>query len=197
MGRSVQLDVIRAFAILLVIGAHIKIASPGGILGSITEVWQQWGRHGVPLFFALSGYLVGGMLISEMRLNGSIDIKRFLIRRGLKIYPAYFVLLAYLVIMPTLKGTATTPALLSDYWPNAFFIHNYVGQNPAGYTWSLAVEEHFYLALPFLLLLLVKFGLALWIAPLCLLAPLAGTVARLVSAASGDPYLHVFPNSVE
>jgi peptidoglycan/LPS O-acetylase OafA/YrhL len=195
-GRSVQLDVIRAAAILLVIGAHLTIATPVGIVGLIAGIWHEWGGFGVPLFFTLSGYLVGGLLISELRRRGSIDITRFLIRRGLKIYPAYFVFLAYLVAMPTLKATVTLPTLFSDYWPNVVFLQNYIGPNPAGHTWSLAVEEHFYLTLPFLLLAFIRLRLWRWIALLCLLAPLVGTLARMISAALGDPYIHNFPSTM-
>jgi len=196
--RSVQLDVLRAVAILLVLGGHISIslAKPGGIVGSIAWMWRQWGAFGVPLFFTLSGYLVGGLLISEFRRHGQIDIARFIIRRGLKIYPAYFVFLAYLVTMPTLKGEAPLSTLLSKYWANILFLQNYIGPNPAGHTWSLAVEEHFYLTLPFLLLAFVRFGRMTWIAPLCLLAPFVGTVVRTISAAAGDPYIHNFPSTM-
>ncbi|MFH0296484.1 acyltransferase [Bradyrhizobium sp. 31Argb] len=190
--RSVQLDVIRAFAILLVIGAHLLVAAPDdGIIGSFAWAWHEYGGFGVPLFFTLSGYLVGGLLISEVQRHGSIDIRRFLIRRGLKIWPAYFVFLGYLVAMPILRGRASLHDQLADYWPNALFLHNYVGPNPALHTWSLAVEEHFYLALPFLLLAIVRLGLMRWIAPLFLMAPVFTTLLRVAYAASGDPYMAV------
>ncbi len=186
--RSIQLDVMRAFAILLVIGAHFRFAAPDGVVGALAYVWHEWGGFGVPLFFTLSGYLVGGLLITEMRTRGGIDVGRFLIRRGLKIWPAYFVFVAYLVAMPLAKG-ASLRELLSDYWPNALFINNYIGPNPALHTWSLAVEEHFYLALPFVLLALIRIGWSAGIAPLCLLAPLAWSVLRAGCAVFGDPYL--------
>lgn len=188
-GRSVQLDVIRACAILLVIGAHLKIAVPDGFVGSIAWAWHEWGGFGVPLFFTLSGYLVSGLIISEVRRHGSVKVGRFLIRRGFKIYPSYFLFLGYLITMPFLKGTATLSELFSDYWANALFLQNYIGPNPALHTWSLAVEEHFYFALPLMLLALIRFGLWPLIAPLCLLAPLAGTVVRIFCAVSGDPYI--------
>lgn len=186
--RSIQLDVIRALAILLVIGAHFKFSAPDGVVGTVAYVWHEWGGFGVPLFFTLSGYLVGGLLISEMRNHGGIDVGRFLIRRGLKIWPAYFVLLAYLFAMPLLKGVPFGE-LVSDYWPNVIFVNNYIGPNPALHTWSLAVEEHFYLALPFVLLALIRFGGVALIAPLCLIAPLVWTVLRAICALTSDPYL--------
>jgi peptidoglycan/LPS O-acetylase OafA/YrhL len=182
--------VVRAIAVLLVIGAHLRMPTPDGFVGSFAWAWHEWGGFGVPLFFTLSGYLVSGLLITEVRRHGSINVGRFLIRRGFKIYPSYFVFLGYLVAMPLLKGTSTLPDLLSDYWANALFLHNYIGPNPALHTWSLAVEEHFYFVLPLLLLVLVRFKLWQWIAPLCLLAPVYGTIVRLACAALGDPYLY-------
>jgi peptidoglycan/LPS O-acetylase OafA/YrhL len=195
--RSVQLDLLRAVAILLVVTGHavLKIAKPDGIAGSIAGILGDFSYFGVPLFFTLSGYLVGGLLISEFRRRGKIDIKRFLIRRGLKIYPAYFALLAYLVIMPALKGTVPLSTLVDEYWANVFFLQNYVGSNPAGYTWSLAVEEHFYLTLPLILLAFVRLRLMPWLSTLCLLAPIAGIAVRTISAAVGDPYIHNFPST--
>lgn len=107
----------------------------------------RMGRIWRSTFFSLSGYLVCGLLFIEMRNSGTIDVSRFLIRRGLKIWPAYFAFVAYLVAVPLVKGTATISSLVSDYWPNVLFLNNYIGPNTALHTWSLAVEEHFYLLL--------------------------------------------------
>ena len=65
--RSVQIDVVRACAILLVMGAHLRFEEPDGIMGSIAWAWHEWGGFGVPLFFTLSGYLVYGLLLVENR----------------------------------------------------------------------------------------------------------------------------------
>jgi peptidoglycan/LPS O-acetylase OafA/YrhL len=166
--RSVQIDVVRACAILLVVGAHLRFQEPDGIMGSIAWAWHEWGGFGVPLFFTLSGYLVCGLLLVEKRSSGTIDVGRFLIRRSLKIWPAYFAFVAYLVAMPLLKGTATLSSLMSDYWPNIVFLNNYIGPNPALHTWSLAVEEQFYLLLTAFLVAFVRMGKTSWIAPLFL-----------------------------
>ncbi|MDR6304501.1 peptidoglycan/LPS O-acetylase OafA/YrhL [Nitrobacter vulgaris] len=187
--RSVQIDVVRACAILLVMGAHLRFEEPDGIVGSIAWAWHEWGGFGVPLFFTLSGYLVYGLLLVENRNSGTIDVSRFLIRRSLKIWPAYFVFVTYLVAMPLLKGTATLSSVMSDYWPNVLFLNNYVGPNPALHTWSLAVEEQFYLLLAAFLVAFVRMGKASWIAPLFLLAPLIWSAFRAICALAGDPYL--------
>jgi peptidoglycan/LPS O-acetylase OafA/YrhL len=151
---------------------------------------------GVDLFFVLSGFLIGGLLIRELERHGSIDITRFLVRRGLKIYPAYFVFIAYLILVPTAKALASGSgwaATLADqwtkYWPNLLFLQNYVGSNPAGHTWSLAVEEHFYLLLPFALVALAATGRIRLLIPLCLVAvPALLLGLRTLSVWSGDAY---------
>jgi peptidoglycan/LPS O-acetylase OafA/YrhL len=189
------LDFLRGLAILLVIGRHLEMPRPGGPLGAAADLWFTIGWLGVDLFFVLSGFLIGGLLISEHQKYGRINVGRFLFRRGLKIYPPYFVFLAYLILMPTLKairagsdGWATFAVEWGRYWPNLLFLQNYVGTNPAGHTWTLAVEEHFYLALPFALAALVSLGrmrnlpaLAASLVPICL-------ALRFLSVWTNDPF---------
>src|SRR5882762_10148526 len=132
--RLKRLDVLRAFAILLVLGSHKETAS----------IWMKTGWVGVDLFFVLSGFLVSGLLFSEYQKVGKLRIKRFLIRRGLKIYPPFYTLLLATVCLVAVLGNNSIPGkvLLSE----GLFVQNY---GPAfwGHTWSLAVEEHFYLLL--------------------------------------------------
>src|SRR6478672_2080696 len=94
--RLPQIDLLRAVAVLLVIGNHSAICPPeiSVFLNKITTVWNRGGWTGVDLFFVLSGFLVSGLLFDEYRKSGGIDFKRFLIRRGLKIYPAFWLMLA-------------------------------------------------------------------------------------------------------
>ena len=108
--------------------------------------WQPFGWVGVDVFFVLSGFLVGGLLVKEWRVKGRIDSKRFLIRRGFKIWPQYYLF----IFLALLTGHRT----IRDLWGNLVNIQNYVGG--IAHTWSLAVEEHAYL---FILLCLV---LAFW-----------------------------------
>lgn len=194
--RNLQLDVLRGVAILLVIGRHLELPRPDGLVGFLSNVWYTIGWLGVDLFFVLSGFLIGGLLLAEYQKHGRIDVGRFLVRRGLKIYPPYFVFIAYLVMMPTAKAivgggdawlTFKQESVL--YWPNLLFLQNYVGTNPAGHTWTLAVEEHFYLTLPFALLLLVAMGRMRWLVPACLLAvPIALLILRSLSVWMEDPF---------
>jgi peptidoglycan/LPS O-acetylase OafA/YrhL len=132
MNRNRNLDALRGIAILLVIGRHTYYSS----------LWHNIGWAGVDLFFVLSGFLVGGLLFAEFSRAGRIDIRRFYLRRGLKIWPAFYVLLGVSLV------AGSHPS-----WPEALFFQNYLIPVPERvHTWSLAVEEHFYLLLPILLL---------------------------------------------
>ena len=130
--REIELDFLRGIAILLVLDFH----SPAPLLTLIFGA-KNPGWAGVDIFFVLSGFLVGGLLIKEWRLRGRADGRRFLIRRAFKIWPQYYVFLLFLV----LRHHAT----LYDLRGLLLNIQNYVG--PFTQMWSLAVEEHTYLFL--------------------------------------------------
>lgn len=151
--RLMQLDVLRGVAILMVLFRHAIV--PYYDAGPLQNVMLYVGRigwTGVDLFFVLSGFLIGGLLFKEIRKTGKLDVKRFFIRRGLKIWPAYFIFLAaVLVIDGTQQGFGRA---FQSLIPNLVHLQNYLG-TPRGITWSLAVEEHFYLALPLFLLLVI------------------------------------------
>lgn len=155
--RLIQLDILRGLAIMLVIGRHVYLQPQNaGSLGRWTRYWFELGWTGVDLFFVLSGFLVGGLLFKEWRLNSSLDVKRFLIRRGFKIWPPYLIYIvfatAWYVVMGTF-GSAKSALLLM--LPNFLHLQSYV-LTPLPHTWSLAIEEHFYLALPFVLLICIN-----------------------------------------
>jgi len=140
--REIELDFVRGIAILCVVDFHSPyhlLFRPLLLLG-----FPHFGWFGVDLFFVLSGFLVGGLLIKEWKLQGRIDGRRFLIRRGLKIWPLYYVFLVAMLF--------TVHRHIPGLWSNFLNIQNYVGG--IGFTWSLAVEEHAYL------LLILCFGIA-------------------------------------
>jgi peptidoglycan/LPS O-acetylase OafA/YrhL len=153
--RMIQLDVLRGVAILAVLGSH-AVVNPyqAGMLKNPAKIWEQIGGSGVDLFFVLSGFLVGGLLMVELRHRGRLDVRRFIIRRAFKIWPAY-----YAFIVGSLIVDALSMGWRASFWlylPNLLHVQNYFGANPRSHTWSLAVEEHFYLALPLLLWLLTR-----------------------------------------
>ena len=150
--RLVPLDVLRAVALLLVLGRHLPEFAPGGLplgFAELARVWQRGGWMGVDLFFVLSGFLISGLLFREHSETGRIRIGRFLIRRGFKIYPPFYFLLGAITLLAAVQGTAI-PA--GSWWSEALFVQNY-GPAFFPHSWSLAVEEHFYLLLPLLLAL--------------------------------------------
>lgn len=131
--RLKQLDVLRAVAVLLVLCSHVHSFD-----------WlQRCGWIGVDLFFVLSGFLVSGLLYSEYKKYGSLSPKRFLVRRGLKIYPAFYTfVIGSVILMLLTRMKIPLDLLLAEI----LFVQNYYG-GLWGHTWSLCVEEHFYLLL--------------------------------------------------
>ena len=150
--RLVYLDVLRALAILLVLGRH-RPADEFGSPSIALNAWFKVGWVGVDLFFVLSGFLIGGLLFNEFRRRSHISIARFYLRRMFKIWPAYF---SFLIICTLIFRRAGT--LSASFWEtryNWLHLQNYLG-TPYGQTWSLAVEEHFYLVLPLLLFMAMR-----------------------------------------
>jgi peptidoglycan/LPS O-acetylase OafA/YrhL len=141
--RNKRLDILRSIAVLTVIVHH----------GGVSPFFTRVGWIGVDLFFVLSGFLISGLLFSEHKKRKSIDLKRFFIRRGLKIYPAFYV---FLILTGAISYfVVRTHSSAAEYLAEVFFVQNY-WHGAWDHTWTLAVEEHFYIFLPLLLLLLTK-----------------------------------------
>ena len=126
----------RCLAVLLVIAQHMNT-------GKVTFGWA-----GVDLFFVLSGFLISGLLFTEYKEQGSVNVGRFYLRRGLKLYPSFYVMLAATAVLDPLLGQSHG---VSQYLGELFYVQNYAGWIWP-HTWSLAVEEHFYFLLPLLLM---------------------------------------------
>ncbi|MFP5378144.1 MAG: acyltransferase family protein [Acidimicrobiia bacterium] len=193
--RNLQLDVMRGVAILLVIGRHLDLENPSGPLGGVSWLWHRIGWIGVDLFFVLSGFLIGGLLLSELDRHGRLDVRRFLVRRGLKLYPPYYVFIAGLIVLPAVKVAVRGGDVLARlhdqfflYWPNLAFLQNYVGASPAAHTWSLSVEEHFYLLLPFTLLVLAATGRARWMLHVAVVAVPLVLLVRVLAIWTDNRY---------
>lgn len=137
--RLRQLDFLRGLAILLVLLRHQQLF----------EFTSRIGWIGVDLFFVLSGFLVSRLLFKEYIKYGNIKPSRFLIRRGFKIYPIYY--LFYPVYFLHIKEFK--PFSIKAISPDILFIQNFVyGWGYANESsWSLAVEEHFYIGFSLLL----------------------------------------------
>jgi peptidoglycan/LPS O-acetylase OafA/YrhL len=125
-------------AILLVLGRHAEYY----------HLWQRAGWIGVDLFFVLSGFLISNLLFSEYGDTGTINLGRFLLRRGLKIYPAYYFFVLLWLPFNFHRLKLSDLLFMQSYFPGYW-----------GHGWSLSVEEHFYLLLPLILLF------SIWIVP--------------------------------
>jgi peptidoglycan/LPS O-acetylase OafA/YrhL len=148
--RYFGLDVLRFAAVTLVLHVHaiieFNLTQPRGdghrFTGFLDLVFPP-GSHGVDLFFVLSGFLVAGLLFTEFIQRGTMSLGRFFVRRAFKIYPAFWVLIGLTVMLRYQQtGKLDFTGLLSEL----FFIQNYT-PGLWGHTWSLAVEEHFYILL--------------------------------------------------
>ena len=161
--RNITLDVLRGIAVMLVLISHIHVLPSLGLnlpmkaLRGVTIILNHGGWVGVDLFFVLSGFLVSGLLFNEYKKSDRINAGRFLIRRGFKIYPSFYVFMGLSICIGLLD-----PAFYhgtSQYIPDLLFIRNYVpGQWIYWHTWSLDVEEHFYLLLTLAFFIAIKFN---------------------------------------
>jgi peptidoglycan/LPS O-acetylase OafA/YrhL len=139
-GRRLDLDVVRGTAILLALGWHFSQQPSGNrVLDALQLPGHLLGWAGVDLFFVLSGFLMGQLVLTERARTGSFDGRRFTVRRLLKLWPVLYVFLA-------VHAFAGDEPLSSYLWQNALHVQNYAGTS-LRHLWSLAVEEHFYLAL--------------------------------------------------
>jgi peptidoglycan/LPS O-acetylase OafA/YrhL len=147
--RRLDLDVVRGVAILLAMGWHFNHADSGNPVVDVLQ-WPggTFGWAGVDLFFVLSGFLVGRLVLREHQRSGGFDGTRFSLRRGLKLWPVLYV---FLVVYAFIGSEPWQ----SYFWQNALHLQNIVGTSLT-HLWSLAVEEHFYLALAVLFPLLAR-----------------------------------------
>jgi peptidoglycan/LPS O-acetylase OafA/YrhL len=146
--RVLGLDVLRFVAVTLVVFRHLerlKVSPASGKVSLFVERLSHalacGGWVGVDIFFVLSGFLVSGLLFREWNQRRDVALGRFLLRRGFKIYPAFW---AFLVVMAGVIHFHHQPLPLRDFLGELFFLQNYWA-NLFNHTWSLAVEEHFYL----------------------------------------------------
>jgi peptidoglycan/LPS O-acetylase OafA/YrhL len=147
--RRLDLDVVRGLAILLAMGWHFSRYSSGNaVVDALQWPGGTFGWAGVDLFFVLSGFLVGRLVLREHQRTGRFDSWRFSVRRALKLWPVLYV---FLVVY----AFAGSEPWQSYFWQSALHVQNYAGTSLA-HLWSLAVEEHFYLALALLFPVLAR-----------------------------------------
>lgn len=154
--RVVGLDVLRCVAVLLVLGAHLRDIPVARY--SLIALWKTGGWVGVDIFFVLSGFLVSRLLFEEYVRHGAINVRRFLLRRAWKIYPSFWLLTLFTVTVPPMFQSAKALSWsLSPVFAELGFVQNYI-RGLWGHTWTLAVEEHFYIVVALFLSVLASRG---------------------------------------
>lgn len=136
------LDGMRAVSVLLVILGHLGVPfAPAG--------------HGVMTFFVISGFLITWLLLREYEARGDVSLRQFYIRRALRLFPAFY---SFAVVFAVIYWFVRGPIPWASYISTLFYVSNYyfaIVQPADGvmeHTWSLAVEEQFYLLWPMLFL---------------------------------------------
>ncbi len=185
LGYLPTLDGWRALAVSLVLFAH---GSPslstftGGATDVVLDEFPTLGLLGVRIFFGISGFLICSRLLDEFAVTGRISLKKFYLRRFFRIIPP-LLLMMLVVLIPVALGEFHVPT--RQWVAGLFFAANYVrdgGSWYLGHLWSLAVEEHFYLILPGLLILAgVRRGLQISLAGACGIALWRATVFKVES----------------
>lgn len=145
-----SLDGWRAVAIIIVIIAHARLGLTSGTL--LHNLFRPFlGEFGVRIFFILSGFLITTLLIKEHKKNGKISIFNFLIRRILRIFPVLYLYIGTVCLINYyLKLGLTLEYFIAPilYFNNFYF---FPGTWLLTHTWTLGVEEQFYLIWPFFL----------------------------------------------
>jgi peptidoglycan/LPS O-acetylase OafA/YrhL len=199
-GRIPELDGIRGLAILLVLVWH-SVAN--GVQGVVVGSWQAYSLvtlrltwTGVDLFFVLSGFLIGGILYDAK--NSKSYYRTFYFRRIYRIFPLYFTWIALFMAGLHFTGPNSANTLREIFnrdipvWPYPLFLQNFsmasqatLGPTWMSVTWSLAVEEQFYLLLPLIVRHLNYRGITILATTSILVAP----VVRLILWFSGNVYV--------
>src|SRR4051812_8790504 len=151
LGRRPPLDGLRAVAILAVIGFHYGPTKVGG------------GYLGVDVFFVLSGFLITALLVQERENKGGISLPAFYLRRARRLLPALFIMLVAVAVYGAIYPHRPESAhLWRDIAAAVFYVANWVHglghsleTGLLAHTWSLSVEEQFYLLWPATLVILL------------------------------------------
>jgi peptidoglycan/LPS O-acetylase OafA/YrhL len=157
-----SLDGFRAVAVAMVMGWH----SMGPVSGAVAHTFEGW--LGVSAFFVLSGFLITSLLLQERADQGGFDLKKFYVRRCLRIWPAYYTLILAVVLLRPAENPPSAARFPLVFLTNYAIIFRWgdIGHD-LRHLWSVAVEEQFYLLWPLALRLSGKRALPFTAITLC------------------------------
>lgn len=174
LGHRPALDGLRGVAVLLVIVSHID---------GVPLPRLQVGQVGVSVFFTLSGFLIASLLLEERASTGRINLRAFYIRRARRLVPALAAFLMACGLLATSAGarfaTPTEVLAAATYWTNWLAVMAGGPDGALSHTWSLAVEEQFYIVAPLLLIAVASRRRLLFVVSVAVAASL---VTRLLLA---------------
>ena len=186
-----NLDGVRGLAILLVVFFHLPTEPGwGGALG----LTLPFGWMGVQLFFVLSGFLITRILLRSKDQRLGPYLRRFYVRRALRIFPLYY---GYLLVLALVYAATSLPEQFARYWPYlATFTWNWTRADAAWeesnrfvHLWSLSVEEQFYLLWPLLVFALSRRGVLIAAVTAVIACPFVRMAfADAYAARALDPY---------
>jgi peptidoglycan/LPS O-acetylase OafA/YrhL len=199
--RYPALHGVRVVAILSVLQIHVTYILAGDFMGKRNDFLDPtlirqsyWIFFGMDVFFMLSGFLIGSILLRSLELEGTQNIRRFYLRRIFRTFPSYWVVLTVLAATLTL-----TTLQRKNLWLEYLYGTNFASLEPQSvvmiWGWSLALEEQFYLAVPLLFFVLHRLRrdshrfallLGLWA-----LAPIIRLVIYLRGGPWDYPSLHL------
>ena len=181
-----SLDGLRTLSFFIVFVSHafskilVESLSSGksDFLINLLRAIFRSGEEGVSIFFVISGFLITYLILQEEKNNNSISLKYFYIRRSLRIWPLFYLIIIFsLFIYPFLMNiVGISHNQNGSVWMNLFFLNNFdllnlvqsnnIGFNPhLQITWSVAIEEQFYIFWPILFLIVKKINLRLILFP--------------------------------
>jgi peptidoglycan/LPS O-acetylase OafA/YrhL len=179
--RWPALDGLRAVAVCAVILTHTWVSQfPGGWIG-------------VDVFFVLSGFLITGVLLREHGETGTISLLGFYRRRAVRLLPAVLVMLPVVVIAayvlrPGLASATLRMAIFTVVYSANWFAASHQPTGLLSHTWSLSVEEQFYLVWPLLLILMLRWRSARLALVLTIVCIVAVVIHRTMAAQTVNPH---------
>jgi peptidoglycan/LPS O-acetylase OafA/YrhL len=179
--RWPALDGLRAVAVCAVILTHTWVSQfPGGWIG-------------VDVFFVLSGFLITGVLLREDGETGTISLLRFYRRRAVRLLPAVLVMLPIVVVAayvfrPGLASATLRMAIFTVVYSANWFAASHQPTGLLSHTWSLSVEEQFYLVWPVLLILMLRWRSARLALVLTIVCIVAVVIHRTMAAQAVNPH---------